>query len=289
MTEDRDAPASDADLIARVTEMRRILDDANARFSATAAVAELRTLRAFVGVRPDLLTERREILSMLGAVVARAPLMDDADGLRPLAELMRLPDGDARPAARRLRDHYTYAQLASRDAKIPGRAAGHALAAEHYGRAAALADGLSNYTEDQRAGLREKQAYELHEAGRFDEALAVNQGVLATGERLFGALDRKLKTVLINLAQNLHALGRKGDAEPYLVRVQAIAEGEGDLSAVQDMLFQRGVLAFELSRPEEARTLMRDRIELLHAANETDLLATARADYDELERRISGR
>lgn len=283
------APASDAVLAARVARMRRTLDDAGARFSASAAIAELNALRAYVGKRSDLVAERREILSMIGAIVSRAPLMDDEDGLEPLATLMTLAEGDARPAKRRLLDHYTYAELARGHAAVPGHGASHSLAADQYGQAAALADGLPDYDDDQRAGMREKQAYELHEAERYAEALTVNLGVLAQGERLFGAQGPKLKTVLTNLAQNMHALGRRAEAEPYLVRVQGIAEAEGDLRTVQDMLFQRGVLSYELGRASEARALMRERIARLRAAGETELLEAARKDYDELEQRLAGR
>lgn len=286
--ERRGAPAGDAELVARVARMREILDDAGARFSASAAVGELKVLRAFAGARPDLLPRRREILSMIGAVVSRARLMDAADGLEALAELMRLADGDDRPIRRRMLDHQAYAKLAADDAATPGHAASHALAADQYGQAAALADGLPD-ADDRRAALRERQGYELHEAGRHGEALAVNLRVLAVGERLYGPRDPKLRVVLTNLAQNLYALGRKAEAAPFLVRVQRIAEAQGEVKVAGDMLFQRGVLAFELDRPDEARALMRERIDRLQAAHETELLATAREDYEELERRIAGR
>jgi tetratricopeptide (TPR) repeat protein len=287
--ENKNAPASDAELTGRVAGMRRILDDSNARFSASAAISELNVLRAFIGERPDLLPERREVLSMIGAIVARSPLMDFEEGLKPLEELMTLGAGDERPAKRRMLDHYTYGELAGGYAQTSGNKAQHALAANQYEKAAALADELPDYNEDQRAGIREKQAYELHEAGRYEEALAVNLDVLPRGERLFGTGSPKLKTVLTNIAQNLHALERRQEIEPYLIRVQTIAEDGNDLQTVQDMLFQRGVLSYELNRMEKARELMLDRIARLQAAGEAELLATARQDYEELEKRISGR
>ncbi|WP_182084065.1 tetratricopeptide repeat protein [Aureimonas sp. ME7] len=285
--EDAGQPSGETDFRTRVERMRATLDDANARFSASAAVAELNALRAYAGTRPELLPERREILSMIGAIASRSSLMEFEDGLEPLRELMILGEGDTRSPKRRLNDHYTYAELAAGQAWLPGHSGGHALAAEHYGLAAALADGLPDYTDDQRAGMREKQAYELHEAGRYEEALAVNRDVLSEGERLFGAEDAKLKTVLTNIAQNLHAMERKAEAEPYLVRVQGIAEVGEDIETVQDMLFQRGVLAFELGQPAEARAFMRERIARLEAAGDPELLATAKEDYAELERRLS--
>ncbi|MEF2070069.1 tetratricopeptide repeat protein [Consotaella aegiceratis] len=282
------APADDAGLRERVARMRGYLDDEDARFDAIAAVSELTELRAYAGDRSGLLAERREILSMIGSVVSRSATIPFEDGLEPLAEIMTLEAGDDRPVKRRMFDHYAYAELASDYATLPGHGASHDLAAEQYGKAAALADQLDGFDDNQRAGMRQKQAYELHEAGRYDEALSLNQGVLETGERLFGPNDPQLITVLTNIAQNLHALGRKPAAEPYLVRVQTIAEAEGDLETVQDMLFQRGVLSYELGRFDEARSFMRDRIDRLRTADETELLATAMEDYEELERRIGG-
>lgn len=279
-------PRNEDALTARIARMRGTLDDSNARFSGRAAIAELNALRAYADKRSDLLAERREILSMIGTIVSRAASIDRTVGLEAFATLMTLGADDTRPASRRVLDHYTYAELAHEHAAITGEGASHSVAADQYEQAAILADDLSEYDDDQRAGIREMQGYELHEAERYAEALAVNLGVLALGERLFGMYDPKLRSVLTNLAQNLYALGRKGEAESYLIRVQAIAEAEGDLRTVQDILFQRGVLNYELGRSDQARTLMRDRIDRLEVAGEAKLISVARLDYAELKLRL---
>jgi len=279
-------PHSEAALAARVARMRRMLDDPDARFSGSAALAELNALRAYAGERHDLVAERCEILSMIGTIVSRSAATDRTVGLEAFAALMTLGEADMRPAARRMLDHYIYAELAGIQAALPGEAERHSVAADQYGQAAVLADELPEYDDDQRAATREKQAYHLHEAERYAEALAVNSDVLASGERLFGTDDPRLRAVLTNLAQNLYRLGRKAEAEPYLVRVQAIAEAGADLSTLQDVLFQRGVLNYELGRAGTAIALMRDRIERLEAAGDAEVLAVAKRDYDELKRRL---
>lgn len=77
------------------------------------------------------------------------------------------------------------------------------------------------------------------------------------------------------------------EVEAYLIRAQEIAEADDDLSRVQNMLFQRGVLAFDLGEMDRARALMQERIERLAADGEPDWLDIAREDYEELERRIT--
>ncbi|MBK1625253.1 tetratricopeptide repeat protein [Afifella marina] len=280
------SPHNDEVFVERVADMRRHLDDPDARFSASEAMQALRVLRSYAGEREDLLGQRREILSMMGRIVNRAPLMEFEDGLKPLAELMAIGIGEDRPPQRRLYDHFTYAELASGYATLPGNKAWHSLAADQYGAAALIADTLATFSEDQSAGLRQDQAYELHEAGRYEEALAINRSVLAIGERLHGPTASVLASVLTNIAQNLHALERREDIEPYLIRVQEIGENDKDLDRVQDMLFQRGVLAYERGNPEKARALMLERIARLEEAEDQEHLAEARIDYEELERRI---
>jgi tetratricopeptide (TPR) repeat protein len=284
--EKQGAPANDAQLRQRVTLMRSRVDDENVQFSGTDAMEELKVLRAHVGKRQDLIEERRDILSMIGLVTSRSSVVPFEDGIDALTELMTLADDDRRPLKRQLGDRYLYAELLGGYAKIPGNSASHALSAEQYGKAALMADRYDGYSDDQRAGVRQKQAYELHEAKLYEQAYTLNLDVLARGEKIFGKSHPNLTTVLTNLAQNLHAMGRKQEAEPYLARVLAIAEADNDLDTVQDLLFQRGVLAYELGRKEDAKAFMQTRIERLRAAGEDARLATAQEDYDELLRRL---
>ena len=148
------------------------------------------------------------------------------------------------------------------------------------------AENVETITWDQRLGIRQQLGYVLHEAKRHAEALEVNVPLLADGERLHGKDDDNLRGLITNIAQNLHALGRKSEADPYFVRAIALAKASGKIWNEQDLLFQRGVLAFELGRHDEARRLMRERIDLLVKNNRTKLIEGAREDLTILEGKI---
>ena len=75
-----------------------------------------------------------------------------------------------------------------------------------FGKVMPLVDAAADLTEEQRLGTRQSLGYCLHEAGRYAEARAINEKVLAGGERLFGPEDELLLTVLTNLAQNTYKL-----------------------------------------------------------------------------------
>ncbi len=161
------------------------------------------------------------------------------------------------------------------------------LAATHFLRASELAPPPPQFTVSRQLGIRQQLGYALHEAGRFAEALAVNQALLLDAERAFGATDGKLTGVLTNIGQNIYALGQPAEAMPYLRRCQQIARHQGDVPREQDLLFQLGVLAFESGRPDEARTLMTERVLLLTRHKDLKRLAAARAALSELEKRIA--
>ncbi|MEQ1650183.1 MAG: tetratricopeptide repeat protein, partial [Hyphomicrobiaceae bacterium] len=136
-------------------------------------------------------------------------------------------------------------------------------AAENYRIAVRHMAETPAFNEDQRLGTEQELGLVLHEAGRFQEALDNNLRVLAGGERIHGAKNPLLRSLVTNIAQNLHALGRKLEAEPYLVRALAMARLEGKDWNEQDLLFQLGVLAFETDRNDDARRFMKERIAIL--------------------------
>ena len=276
-------PSDDGELHRRVEALRVTLKDASARFSASAAVAEARTLVSYTDGKPQLLADRRTALRVIGAIAYRAPLMGPEEGIGPFKEALSITV-DPQPEKRDLVfDHYMLASMAS-------DAGQYDLAAEHYAKAIELSAGTQALTPDQRAGLMEKQGYVLQEAGRSEEALAVNRKVLAAGEEMFGPQSDRLTTVLTNMAQNLYDLKRLEEVEPVLIRCETIAEAAGDVEKQQDMLFQRGVLAFEQGRIEDARVHMKKRIAVIEASdleNREALLAEAHEAYDVLEEKIA--
>jgi tetratricopeptide (TPR) repeat protein len=274
-------PADDGELRQRVVLMGARLKDENSTFISRDLMVELEVLRAYVGTRSELLSERRDILSMMGLVALRSAVLAFEQGTEPLAELMALGEADNRPLALRIADHHTYAELLAGYASMPGNESSHALAAEHYGKAALLADDEdSGVTDGEIAAIRQKQAYELHEAKRYGDALAINRNVLSRFEKVDGHSDANLVWVLTDLARNLHALGRKDEVEPYLIRAQTIAEAADDLRTVQDILFQRAMLAYELGQIQKAYSFLQDRIDRLREAADTEYLAKAKEDYE---------
>lgn len=278
------APVDDDDFRQRLAQIRSYVDETGALFSASEFTEELTRLRNYTGDRSELLTERREVLSMLGSIASRSPSMPWEAALEPLGMLMALDGKDDRPLERQMLDHYVYAGALGDYAAETGDIAKHRLSAEQYGQAAALAERLDEYDDDQRLGIYADQAYQLHEAQLYEQALEVNMTVLSRKERLD---QGQMGSVHVNIAQNLYSLGRLSEVEAYLIRAQEIAEADDDLSRVQNMLFQRGVLAFDLGEMDRARALMQERIERLAADGEPDWLDIAREDYEELERRIT--
>lgn len=264
----------------RVAAIQRMNDDPAARFSASKTIADLHALATEAQARPDAMPELRRIFILIGSIeykrkqLKRAVDMLSA-GLAIQSAQPPQPDQDTK-------DHYLLAEIASELGDYPA-------AVTHYGRAAEFAKSAPSYTQNQRLGIREKHAYALHEAGAFNEAQAVNRALLADGEQHFGAEAYELRTVLTNIAQNLHALGRGAEAEPYLKRNLAIVRRNRDIEREQDMLFQLGVLTYELKRPTEARAYMTERIALLQKHGDAKRLATAREDLAELEQRLKSK
>jgi len=84
--------------------------------------------------------------------------------------------------------------------------------------AAALADGGGDTSLEADDGL----AYLLTEAGRFDEALAINSALLARLEEAWGSHDGRLAPVLERQAGLLAELGRRKDAKAIRKRLKEL-------------------------------------------------------------------
>lgn len=145
----------------------------------------------------------------------------------------------------------------------------------------------ADYSDDQQGGVMEKRAYCLHEMGRYEEALEQNLALIEFARGFLSDTSPNLCTVLINTAQNLHALGRAPEAETHLTRCLEIAQAHDDHDRVVNTRFQLGVLAFEAGDADRARAHMtagRD-----HALEHGDdwLKERSAAHLDELEERLS--
>ena len=280
--------AADAQLRAAIGKIETMVGDKAARFSASQTLAELGQLAAQAKANP---AELRRIHMMSGVVEhkrwqgAVTAQMHDVEPM--LAGQTR--DAFAKAFAiavpanadpeREARDHYMMGEVAEALHDM-------ALSAKHYGLAVTWAEKASGLSQDHKLAMRVQYGFALHETGLIKEALAVNAAALKDGEARYGADSYELRAVLTNIAQNLHKLGRGAEAEPYLVRCRKLANANGDVAKEQDMLFQLGVLAFELGRPADARAFMNERIALLSAHNEPELLASAREDLAILEEKL---
>jgi tetratricopeptide (TPR) repeat protein len=254
----------------RLKQLHRQLMDPNEVFSIKATLAELNTLEKQITAQDE--EARGELNFLRGFVLNKADRPKEA--LPPSLEALRiddflrfLPDGE--------RTRLTY-DVALRAEQIGD----WTTAINFYSKAAPLFDASSEYSADQRLGLRERLAYCLHEAGRYAEALAMNKQVLAGGEKLFGNESVKLFTVLTNLAQNAHALGDPDMARSSLERMLALATKHNVPEQADTALFQLGVLSFEQGRHKEAETLMKRRLDLTEKSGDARRIADAKEDLE---------
>src|SRR5271165_4641405 len=187
------SPLEPAQLQARAAEIRASLYDPDARFDPARLRSELQDLLSAARNRPDARPALRQALILMGMVEAR--FGEPAKGRDLLAEGLGMDLGASSDADELTRDHYFLAGVAV-------NLRGFALAAVHYGKAAEHARAASGFDLEQQLGIRERHAFALHEAKRYEEALTVNRALLDDGERLLGKDDHRLGTVLVNAAQN---------------------------------------------------------------------------------------
>lgn len=263
----------------RFAPLRDTVYDEGAMFSGSAMSADLAALRPLaesLGAESPQLAE----LLWLQFVVYSKRQMDDEGlplGLRALA--IRAARGDLTPTDR-YQQHYALGESALQSEEYD-------TAIEHLRQSAQWADheGAAPSPE-QKLGIREEIGYALHEAGRFAEALAHNQQLLADAQGTFGSdKDARLSGVINNLAQNAYELGDRPRAQHYLAQRLALGQALHDDSIVLDTLFQQGVLAHEGGDSALARALFQQRVAIAHASGDEDLLAETEATLAELTER----
>ena len=271
-----DAPPVElARLRERLAEVRASVYDFGTPFDVSRISAELTELLISARARSDAQPELRQALLLMGMVECKRGEPAKARDL--LIEGLAMDPGGSADPNQLTRDHYFLASVAS-DLKS------FQTAVEHFGKAAEFSEAAADFDLNQRLGIREKHAYALHEAKRFEEAYAVNRAVLEAGEQLFGKDDHRLSTVLINTAQNLYALKRLPDAESYLKRALAIAQARGDIEREQDLLYQLAVLASEQGRAAAARGYLAERVERLEKHGPSKLKEAARRSLEHFDR-----
>jgi tetratricopeptide (TPR) repeat protein len=226
-------------------------------------------------VRSDARPELRQLLIMLGKVEFKRGDLPKARDF--LIDGLAIDAGTAADANELTLDHYFLAGVA-------GDLKSFQTAAEHYGQAVEFSKAASDFDENLRLGIRERFAFALHEAKRYDDACAANLALIEDAERLLGAGDQRLSTVLINTAQNLYALKKLAEAQTYLKRALAIAQGRSDIEREQDLLYQLAVLASEQGRAAEARGYLAERVERVAKRGPSKLEEAARRSLEHFDR-----
>jgi tetratricopeptide (TPR) repeat protein len=271
----------------RVAELRAALPAPGANpdpsIDLSILATELQELLSSARLLSDARPELRQLLILLGRVEFKRG--DLAKARDHLIDGLAIDPGTSADANELTRDHYLLAGVA-------GDLKAFQTAAEHYGKAAQFAKSATDFDANQKLGIRERFAYALHEAKRYAEAYAANLELLGDAERLFGAADHRLSTVLINTAQNLYALKKLAEAQTYLQRALDIAQARSDIEREQDLLYQLAVLASEQGRAVEARRYLAERVERLEQRGPSPLMAAARRSLEHFDRnqaRASGR
>lgn len=271
-------PRDVEDLSRRLQAVQALLDDSNARFSASEQLAELEVLKKYADsrvIKQKQFHYLHDAVFMMGSINAKRGNRER--GLELMISSASI--GKSLLTSKVVKEASQIAELAVDLGRFD-------VAAQFYGEAAHSAKHVPDFSEDQQLGLREQQAYALHEAGQYEKALTINREVLAGGERLHGPESPVLRVVLTNIAQNLHALGRLSEIGPFLQRALASARAGDDFYAEQDLLFQLGVLTFEVGKPDGARNYMAERIALVKQRGDDSLLKSAEEDLEILTKKI---
>jgi tetratricopeptide (TPR) repeat protein len=268
-------PAELTRLRQRVAELRAWLPGPGADYDPSPLATELQELLRSARIRSDARSELRQLLILLGRVELKRGQLTQARDL--LIDGLAVDAGTAPDANELTRDHYLLAGVA-------GDLKSFQTAVEHYGKAAEFSKSATEFDANQRLGIRERFAFALHEAKRYAEACAANLELLEDAERLFGAHDHRLSTVLINTAQNLYALKKLAEAQSYLQRALDIAQARSDIEREQDLFYQLAVLASEQGRVAEARGYLAERVERLETGGPSKLMEAARRSLEHFDR-----
>jgi tetratricopeptide (TPR) repeat protein len=263
----------------RFKPLRDTVYDAEAMFSGSAMSADLEALLPLAERLGPESAELADLLWLQFVVFAKRQMESEGLplGLRALA--IRGTRGALSPTDR-YEQHYALGKAAL-GAEEYDTAIEHLRQAAHWS-----ADPSATLSQDQKLGMREEIGYGLHEAGRFAEALAHNQQLLADAQGALGTgPDERLSGLINNLAQNAYELGDHAQAQDYLQQRLALGQALRDNDIVLDTLFQQGVLAHETGDAGLARRLFEQRVAIAQASGDDDLLEDAQARLDELNER----
>jgi tetratricopeptide (TPR) repeat protein len=264
-------------LLREVEKVREVVYDYDARFSRPQMLENLRDLLKNAEKIGGAPATERDLLLMIGLIESKGGTPQDVT--EALSRALKITAEPPLTEERLARTHV----LLGDNFKDAGE---YARAAEHYAASIGHMAKSREFTEDNRLGIGQDLGYVLNEAQKYQAALDNNIAVLSGGEKLHGTESPLLRSVITNIAQNLHALDRKAEAEPYLLRALALARADEREWNEQDLMFQLGVLAFELGDNEKARRFMQDRLAFVKRINREDLIEAATEDLEVLEDKI---
>lgn len=264
----------------RFTPLRDTVYDAEAMFSGSAMSQDLEALLPLAEKVGPESSELADLLWLQFVVYGKR--QRDSEGL-PLglrALAIRSARGSLTPTDR-YEQHYALGKSALQ-AEEYDTAVNHLQQAVEWS-SHANANANARLSLEQKLGIREETGYALHEAGRYAEALAHNQQLLADAQIAFGtATDERLSGVINNLAQNAYELDAPLQANTYLQQRLTLGQALQDNDIILDTLFQQSVLAHEAGDETLARSLFEERIAIARATGDEDLLEDAQDRLDEL-------
>jgi tetratricopeptide (TPR) repeat protein len=251
----------------------KMLDD-NGRFSGSQMLADLMALETEAKAIGMQSAELTRLYSMLSLLQLKRNVHDEAArfgelALKANAASKALTVDDAVRTHERLR-------------KIYQNDEDYKQALTHAQRAVALAPSNKELTEAQRLGLQVSLGFLLHETTQYALALQTNRKTLQEAEKIYAADANELYSLLINIAQNLHATNNPAEAKTYLERVLRIARKHKDTEREFDMLFQLGVLAYEDNNDATAKRYFNECLQVANKAKDDELRDKARGYLKQL-------
>jgi tetratricopeptide (TPR) repeat protein len=251
----------------------KILDD-NARFSGSQMLADLMALEAEAKAIGSQSAELTKLYSMLSLLQLKRNVHDEAVRFGELA-LKANAASKALTVDESVRTHERLRKIYQNDED-------YKQALTHAQRAVALAPSNKDLTEAQRLGLQVSLGFLLHETKQYARALETNRKTLQEAEKIYSADASELGSLLINIAQNLHATNNPGEAKTHLERVLRIARKHKDTEREFDMLFQLGVLAYEGNDDAAAKRYFNDCMQVANKAKDDELRDKARGYLKQL-------
>lgn len=228
--------------LTKLGDLEALILDAGARFSAQETLSELATLLESLHGEGAAARDHQRCLHLIHLVNYKIERFEEAFdyGYRALTTF---------PEIQHLSPNATL-MFPYRMGECCMRLEQYEDAIPYYERALQTLNMQSTDESDAKLGTIEKIAYCLFHAGRNDEALQMNRGLLLRAEAFFGPTDPVLGSVLTNLAANSFEAGEFDAAIAHLERGYEICAQIPEQA--YDFLFQLGAICADRGESEKA-------------------------------------